>query len=196
MRKWGYLITLSLIIGTVIALIFIIKGTSLSIVEDHSGVDYGVSLIRDGRYNDAASVFAEALESNPNDPELLNYLGISRFNKGDYAGALKAFSSALKINPSLADANHNLGLTYHEMGLYYHAIEYYERVINLGADDDLLHYHMGLTKIALRDWDGAVESLDTAVTLGSRKTPPDDKMLEEYRRYLKYARYRDGFGKK
>jgi tetratricopeptide (TPR) repeat protein len=195
-RKWGFFLTLSVIAGTAIALVFVIKGSSLSVVEHREGVDYGVSLIRDGRYDDAASYFAGVLKSDPDDPELLNYLGISLFNAGDYPGALKAFSSSLKINPSFADANHNLGLTYHEMGRYYNALEYYERVINLGADDDLLHYHIGLTKIALKDWDGAAESLDTAVSLGSRKNPPDEKMLEEYRRYLNYARHRYEVGKR
>ena len=190
MVKRGYLIFFFTAAGLLIALFFVVNGASVSVVEYRSGVDYGVSLIVDGKYDEAASVFTDALESNPNDPELLNYLGISRFNAGDYTGAVKAFNLALKADPSFAMAYHNLGLTYHAMGRYYHALEYYERVINLEADDDLLHYHMGLTRIALRDWDGAAESLDVAVTLGSRRNPPDDKAVGEYRKYLEYAKKR------
>jgi len=53
---------------------------------------------------------------------------------------------------------------------------------------------MGLTKIVLLDWDGAVESLETALILGARGGTVDDKMLGEYRRYLDYARERAGGG--
>ena len=194
MGKREFLIVSFLITGFVVILLFVVGMASFSVIDLEAGSNDGVSLIKDGRYDDAASVFVGALESNPDNPELLNYLGISHFNDGDYTGALKAFMAAKKVDPSFASAYHNLGLTYYAMGRYYLALENYERVINLGADDDLLHYHVGLTKIVLRDWDGAVESLSMALTLGSQRDIADDKMLGEYRKYLKYAKERAGVG--
>lgn len=194
MGKRGYLILFIIVAGLAAALFFAVCGASVSVVkyegrgEGVDGVDRGVSLIVDGRYDEAASVFKAALKSKPDDPELLNYLGISRFNAGEYSGALRAFNDALKADPSFARAHHNLGLTYHAMGLYYHALENYEHVINMGADDAQLHYHMGLTEMALKDWAGAVESLERAIVMGEVRSPESDEMLRECRRYLDYAK--------
>ena len=63
-------------------------------------VDYGKTLLSEGRFNDALEVFSESLDFAPNNWE--SYVGMAKafFNQGELSDALRAIKKALKAAPN------------------------------------------------------------------------------------------------
>ena len=66
------------------------------------------------RFNDASKFFTLSNIENPNEPEILNYLGYSLKNTGDFIMAEIYYEQGLTINPQHIDINNNLGNLYFE----------------------------------------------------------------------------------
>ncbi len=73
-----------------------------------STVTQGESLIAEGKLEQAADFFLHALEAKPNDPEVLNGLGIVAFKQGKPEAAVSCFGQALSLDPAFEDAAANL----------------------------------------------------------------------------------------
>ena len=56
------------------------------------------------------------IETNPNNLEAHNRLGLVCYSQGKYQQAAAAFEKVIKLNPNNAIAHHNLGLVYKEQG--------------------------------------------------------------------------------
>lgn len=68
----------------------------------------GEQLAGQGKYEEAKEFLLEALRESPNDPEVLNNLGVVYWELGDYAEALSALARALMADPSHQEAASNL----------------------------------------------------------------------------------------
>jgi tetratricopeptide (TPR) repeat protein len=66
------------------------------------------------RFNDASKFFTLSNIENPNEPDILNYLGYSLKNAGDLIMAEIYYEQGLTINPQHIDINNNLGNLYFE----------------------------------------------------------------------------------
>jgi tetratricopeptide (TPR) repeat protein len=64
----------------------------------------GEMALRAGRSADAAALFVEGLQHQPDNVAATTFLGISRAIQGDYGNALKCFDRALRLDPSYAPA--------------------------------------------------------------------------------------------
>ena len=69
-----------------------------------------------GDYWAAIDVLRTMYESDPENADVLNYLGFSHRKLGDYDAALRYYQTALAINPNHAGANEYLGELYIELG--------------------------------------------------------------------------------
>ncbi len=69
----------------------------------------GVVYNKDGKPGEAIPVLEQALKVTPDNPELLNNLGIAKFMAGDFEGAAEAFQASLKVTDATRTRN-NLGL--------------------------------------------------------------------------------------
>ncbi|MBK7141056.1 MAG: tetratricopeptide repeat protein [bacterium] len=73
-----------------------------------SNATLGETLIAEGKLEQAADYFLHALEKEPNDPEILNGLGVVAFKQGKPEAAVSCFGQALAVDPSYEDAAANL----------------------------------------------------------------------------------------
>jgi protein O-GlcNAc transferase len=64
-----------------------------------------------GRTEEAAALCAHLVESQPNDADAWELLGLARFKLGQHAEALQAFQKATQLHPDAADIQFHLGLT-------------------------------------------------------------------------------------
>lgn len=85
----------------------------------------------EGRFEDALQLLKRARAAAPNDPQLLNSMGLCLKALGRLDEALQAFESALKVNPNMASAHFNRGLLLEELKFIDAARSAYERAAAL-----------------------------------------------------------------
>ncbi len=104
----------------------------------------GVSLERAGRWPDAERDLQQALSLNPDEPELLNYLGYSWIDRNEHlAEALTMVQRAVKANPQSGAMLDSLGWAYHRLGDDKAAVEMLEQAIEFEPGDPDINDHLG-----------------------------------------------------
>src|SRR4051812_9612493 len=77
---------------------------------EHTALDQGVALHREGFLDDAEKIYRKILKTNPDDFHCLNLLGVIELQRGKHASAIERIDTALKINPEFPEALNNRGL--------------------------------------------------------------------------------------
>lgn len=76
------------------------------------GLDGVRSAIEQGKFDEAKAQVEKLLQSKPNDPETLYYLGVASENLNDRPGAEAAYKKAMAADPNFAEAAENLAALY------------------------------------------------------------------------------------
>ena len=135
-------------------------------------IHYAVGLHQAGQINEAADIYKNILDKNPNDFNSLHLLGVIEFTKHNYDKAEKLISSALQINPNSHDAHFNLANIYAEKQEYQYAIAEYERAIELQPNFLSPYINLGNAKRILKNHNEAIKILENGL-----KINPLDKNL-------------------
>ena len=62
-------------------------------------VKQGLTLMDDGKFDDALGFFEQALLLNQDDPDLWNYKGVALRSLGRYEESMECFNKSLEIEP-------------------------------------------------------------------------------------------------
>ncbi len=112
-----------------------------------SWADYfsrGMSLDRAGRWPEAEQDLKKALEMNPNEPDVQNYLGYSWIERGENLNqAIELVKRAVEARPESGAITDSLGWGYYKLGNFKLAVELLERAAQLDASDPDLNNHLG-----------------------------------------------------
>jgi predicted Zn-dependent protease len=92
--------------------------------------------MNEGRFDEAASIYRDLLQSLPNEPGLLMNLGMALAMGGHEADAVAPLEKAISLNPSLLPAHLFLGSSYLALGEAQKAIPPLERAVK-GAPKDI-----------------------------------------------------------
>jgi Flp pilus assembly protein TadD len=104
----------------------------------------GVALERSGRWPDAEKDLTRALAQQPDEPELLNYLGYSWIDRGErLSEALDMVRRASEADPHSGAMVDSLGWAYYRLGEYNKAVEKLERAVELEPADPDINNHLG-----------------------------------------------------
>ncbi|GBD43805.1 Beta-barrel assembly-enhancing protease [bacterium HR40] len=105
---------------------------------------HGISLERTGRWPEAERQFLKALELEPEQPFVLNYLGYSWVEKGMHLDRAKEMlHRAVELRPRDGFIVDSLGWAYYQLGEYERAVEYLERAVELEPGDPVINDHLG-----------------------------------------------------
>ena len=118
--------------------------------------------LRHRRVEDAIDALSAGLDAAPQNPMLLNDLGMCRLLKGNYEKALSAFTEAASVAPQDARYRANMAVALGLMGRYQEAITIYEQVIP-EAD---AHYNLSVLCRARGDSARARQEYGQAKALG------------------------------
>ncbi len=106
----------------------------------------GITLERQGRWDDAERDFRKALELFPDQPSVLNYLGYSYVEKRQNLDeALDMIQRAVAARPYDGYIRDSLGWVYYRLGRYDEAVREMERAVELMPVDPVLNDHLGDT---------------------------------------------------
>jgi Flp pilus assembly protein TadD len=104
----------------------------------------GVALERSKQWPRAEADLRHALELQPEQPLVLNYLGYSWIDQGVHLDeALKMVERAVTLRPSDGYIIDSLGWAYYRLGNYAKATENLERAIELVPEDPTINDHLG-----------------------------------------------------
>jgi len=174
--------------------IFYYTGVFLSREEKYArAVDYFLRLLAaqpddsDAKFNLAAAyersrqidkserIFLELLDSEPDNPVVLNYLGYMYADNGiKLKEAKKLIKKALKINPDNGAYLDSYAWVMYKMGKYKEALKYQLKAIEASEGDAILFEHMGDIYFAL---DQKVEALDNWGR--ALELDPDNELIKE-----------------
>ncbi len=149
---------------------------------DHWSLLYsrGIALERSGRWEQAEADFLHALELEPEQPFVLNYLGYSWVEKGiNLDRARSMLERAVAKRPDDGYIVDSMGWALYKLGEHEKAAAYLERAVALQPQDPVINDHLGdaywrvgRTKEARIQW-SRVLGMD-----------PEPKLLDEIRRKL------------
>ncbi len=104
----------------------------------------GVARDQSGDWTGAETDLQKALALQPDEPELLNYLGYAWIDRGQNLGAaLEMVQKAVAANPRSGAMIDSLGWAYFRMGDYRNAVEHLERAVTLEPGDPDINDHLG-----------------------------------------------------
>ena len=125
----------------------------------------GVIYQRQNKKIEALNANKKALNITPNDPEILNNLGVTLSDLREHKKAKEYFSKALLINNNFAQAHYNLANTLKKLGRLDQAEKSYYRAINLKTNFVLAYNNLGSTLKKLGKLDEAFTVLNKAIEL-------------------------------
>lgn len=130
----------------------------------------GLSFLGEQNVTRALFEFTEAEKLTPNDPELLNYLGLAYYYKKKYELAEQKFLRALDAKPAYSEARNNLGVTFLEMGRWDDAIRQFKLVSEdiFYQNQDIARINLGLAYYGKGDHGEALSVLRSAVSSNPR----------------------------
>lgn len=104
----------------------------------------GVALERANQWPRAEADLLHALELQPNEPQVLNYLGYSWVEQGtNLAQATQMIEKAVLLRPSDGYIVDSLGWAFYRSGEYGRAVEMLQRAVTLEPGDATINDHLG-----------------------------------------------------
>ncbi len=104
----------------------------------------GIALERSKQWPRAEADFLKALELQPNQPYVLNYLGYSWIDQGiNLDRGMEMIRKAVEQRPNDGYIVDSLGWAHYRLGNYERAVEHLERAVELRPQDPTINDHLG-----------------------------------------------------
>jgi tetratricopeptide (TPR) repeat protein len=104
----------------------------------------GVALERSGRWDQAEPDLQQALKLNPNDPDVMNYLGFGWANRFQHLDeALDLLQKAVALRPRSGEIRDSLGWAKYRLGKFPDAVRDLERAVGLAPAEPDINDHLG-----------------------------------------------------
>ncbi len=104
----------------------------------------GASLEKEGRLEEAAHQYSEALRAAPEIEEISVNVGIICMRQGKVDEALEHFSRAIRNKPKFPEAHINMGTALATQGRNDEALEHYSEALRLSPDSLIAHKNLGM----------------------------------------------------
>jgi tetratricopeptide (TPR) repeat protein len=123
----------------------------------HTPLDEGVSLIRQGRFDEALVKLEQAHRIAPRNATIENLLGITETRLGHSDEADNHYRSAIRLDPSQPAPHRNLGFNLLNSKDYARAEPELQEALRLDPKDNFAHYYLFLLALATNRDADAVE---------------------------------------
>jgi tetratricopeptide (TPR) repeat protein len=139
-------------------------------------------LRKDGKLEDAARAYQQAIDADRGNVELHNELGNVYFSLKRYDDAAASFRNATSRDPNYALGWYNLAHALRKGDKKREAVDAYRQYMRLKPDDPDPYYGLGQTLKALGDVPGAIDAFRKYVNM--EKRPDEQKWVDKARTEL------------
>ena len=109
----------------------------------HQPIRIGLRYHQAGQFQEAEAVYRQILEREPNNPYVLNLLGVLAHQTGRQQAAIQWIGRAISIKPAVAEFHNGLGEAYRASGQLDQAMACYEKAIALKRGCVEAHINLG-----------------------------------------------------
>ena len=138
-----------------IALTFLNAGPVLAQTSAEEFNRQGIALGREGKFEDAVSLFTKAIALDPKYDEAYYNRGKAKLNLKQFRAAIKDFDISIRLRPKYADAHNNRGIAKKKLGDLTGAISDYTFALRYDPKQYPIYYNRGLARLEHRDQPGA-----------------------------------------
>ncbi|AJE04902.1 tetratricopeptide repeat protein [Geobacter pickeringii] len=130
----------------------------------------GLSYLGENDATRALAEFTEAERMSPDDPVVLNSLGLAYYYKKRFDLAEQKYLKAIELKPDYSEARNNLGVNYLEMQRWDAAVTQFTVVLAdlLFVEQDNTRINLGLAYLGKEDYQQAYNTLRQAVSANPR----------------------------
>lgn len=118
-----------------------------------------------GRYEEALTLFQQAVTADPQDYLTVYYVGLTYGKLGRYAESLPHLERTVGLRPNFALARQDLGVAYYQVQRYQEALMQLHVAERLTPANGMVHYYSGLCAYRLKEYAAAQASLQRAAEL-------------------------------
>jgi len=129
------------------------EGTTMTLAE---ALALAVSTHREGRFEEAASIYKQILDVDPDNVDALHFLGVAVHQVGRAKAALGFLDRALELAPDHPDALSNRGNVHRSMSNLDQAEADYRHALELRPDDPNIMGNLGTVLRGRGDLEGAI----------------------------------------
>ena len=123
-------------------------------------IEKAMNLFKDGKYKECIDAFSSVLETEPDNADVYNNMGVAYSCTDDFDHAEKSYIRAIELDPELAQAYINLSDLYYKAGDLASAVGTLQRG-SYELQNNLTIAHL-LARVYIEDqrWDDAIEELE------------------------------------
>jgi tetratricopeptide (TPR) repeat protein len=140
----------------------------------------GMGALEQKNFAEAKRLFTTAVASNPSDPALWFYLGVSCSELNQLDEAVSALEKAQHLAPDRADVDFNLGLLYWRVGHVAKAKESYRAGLTREPNDPVALQNYASLLLKTGDTEGAIAPLLKLKDLDPASLPPRVSLIDSY----------------
>jgi tetratricopeptide (TPR) repeat protein len=134
-----------------------------------------------GDFPGAAALYQKILAARPNQPEILQRLGLDYYLSGRFGDAIPVLAKAEKLDPSLWGSDLFLGISYYRTGRFSEALSPLHRVLRLKPDLPEANLWLGSALLAEHEPEAAVRYLRDAANSTRIGAQADSLLVQAYR---------------
>jgi tetratricopeptide (TPR) repeat protein len=128
-------------------------------------VHLGNAYAAEGRFDEAAAAYQEALRLDPSSADATHHLGLALAQQGRAGEATRHFEDAIRLAPEWADPHHDLGVLAARQGDFARARDHLARARELRPESASIRLHYALALQALGEIEAAREELRAAAEI-------------------------------
>ena len=125
----------------------------------------GLNLHQQGRLGEAATIYGQVIEKDPDHFDAIHLLGVAAFQTGNPVGALGLIDRAIALRPEISDAHSNKSTVLMELGRCNDALEACQEAIKLKPESADAWFNAGNALVKLGRTQEAVSHLRKAVEI-------------------------------
>jgi len=123
-----------------------------------------VSLLNEGKYEEAIEKFTEAITEDPENPVFYYYRGAAFEKTGDLDKSMEDYQKSVELKPDFILPTANIGKIYAKKREFEKAIEFYKEAAELGDKDATNYYNCGVCLMNLGKNEQAKEVLEKLIS--------------------------------
>lgn len=117
-----------------------------------------------GNFDDAESLYRQILQTNPENCQIINLLGLVAQSKGMHKEAVEIFSKNILKNPKIAEYYFNFAWSLQECGKFSEAISAFQKALLCDANLKEAHNAIGRCWLGLENKNKALAAFEKALT--------------------------------